>query len=150
MSKTSELLLRETILALGLAGCAALASPAFAAGSESGPLSLSKECSEFTAHSGDHCTITESSLEAIPVGSKVYYYGPVIGPAILSTTVVLVAGEGTTAIGYCNVELAKSAGVCTFWAGSGKLTGFQALVNLTVDGAGLFHWDGTFTIASSM
>ena len=150
MSKNSELVLRQTILALGLAGCTALASPVFAAEPVSGPLSLAKECSEFTAHSGDHCTITASSLEAIPVGSKVYYYGPVIGPAILSTSIVLVAGDGTTAIGYCNVELAKSAGACTFWAGSGKLAGFQALVNLTIDGTGLFHWDGTYTIASPM
>jgi hypothetical protein len=114
------------------------------------PLNLSKECSEFTAHSGDHCTITASNLDAIPVGSTVYYYGPVIGPTILSTAIVLVAGEGTTAIGYCNVELAKSEGACTFWAGSGKLAGFQALVNLTIDGTGLFHWDGSYTIASPM
>jgi hypothetical protein len=143
MNRIMDLLCNGAIGALALASFAA---PAIAADPQA--LSLSKECSEFTAHSGDHCTITESSLDAIPVGSKVYYYGPVIGPAILSTSIVLVAGEGTTAIGYCNVELAKSAGACTFWAGSGKLAGFQALVNLTIDGAGLFHWDGTYTIAS--
>jgi hypothetical protein len=78
----------------------------------------------------------------------VFYYGPVIGPAILSTYVVLDAGDGNTAIGYCNVELAKSAGTCTFWAGSGTLTGFQAIVTLTIDGAGLYHWDGSYSIAA--
>src|SRR5436190_1168186 len=128
MSRIIDLLGGSAIASLMLAS---LSTAAFAA---EGPLSLSKECSKFTAHSGDFCSITESSLAAIPAGSKVFYYGPVIGPAILSTYVVLDAGGDSTAIGYCNVELAKSSGTCTFWAGSGALTGFQAIVTLTIDG----------------
>ena len=81
-----------------------------------------------------------------PVGTKAIYYGPVLGPAILSTDVVLDAGDRNTAIGYCNVDLPKGVGACTFWAGSGTLTGFQALVNLTVDSTGLFHWDGAYSL----
>ena len=136
------------LLAVASLALMAASAPAIAAGPQA--LSLVKECSEFTDHSGDHCTITKSSFATIPVGSKIYYYGPVIGPAILSTAIVLDAGDGTTAIGYCNVDLPKSSGACTFWAGSGKLVGFRALVNLTVDGDGLFHWDGNYTLASPM
>jgi hypothetical protein len=141
MSKIIDLLEAGAITSVMLA---ALSSPVFAADPK--PLSLAKECSKFTAHSGDYCSVTKSSLTAIPAGSKVFYYGPVIGPAILSTYVVLDAGDGNTAIGYCNVELAKSAGTCTFWAGSGTLTGFQAIVTLTIDSTGLFHWDGSYSM----
>jgi hypothetical protein len=129
------------------AAVAAAATPGQAAGPARQDLKMAKECSEFTAHSGDHCTITQSSLAAIPAGSKIYYYGPVIEPAILSTAVLIDAGGGNTALGYCNVELAKSAGTCTFWAGSGTLAGFEAIVTLTVDTAGLFHWDGSYSKA---
>ena len=142
MTTTSNLL--SSILGLALVAGTIAATPA----AEPQPLNLAKECSEFTAHSGDHCTITASNLAAIPVGSKVYYYGPVIGPAILSTAVLIDAGNGVTAIGYCNVDLPKSAGACTFWAGSGALAGFQALVNLTIDPKGLFHWDGAYSISA--
>jgi hypothetical protein len=141
MSKIIDLLAGGAIAALILAS---VSSPVFAADPK--PLNLAKECSKFTAHSGDYCSITKSSLDSIPVGSKVFYYGPVIGPVILSTYVVLDAGNGNTAIGYCNVDLPKSSGTCTFWAGSGTLTGFQAIVTLTVDGAGLFHWDGSYSM----
>ncbi|MBC7479192.1 MAG: hypothetical protein H7317_14025 [Pseudorhodobacter sp.] len=113
------------------------------------PLTLAKECSKFTAHSGDFCTVTASDLAAIPVGSWVFYLGPVLGPVILSTEVVLDAGGGNLALGYCSVELAKSAGACTFRAGSGTLTGFQAIVNLTIDEKGLFHWDGGYAMAGN-
>jgi hypothetical protein len=147
MNRTNDLLRRAMISAVGpVVALAVMAGPVLAAGPEPKPLSLTKECSKFTAHSGDFCSITASSLDLIPVGAKVFYYGPVIGPAILSTAIVLDAGEGNTAIGYCNVDLPKSAGACTFWAGSGTLTGFQALVNLTVDSTGLFHWDGSYSL----
>jgi hypothetical protein len=129
------------------AGLLMLVPPVLAAAPSPLPLSIAKECSKFTARPGDYCTITKSSLAAIPVGTKAIYYGPVLGPAILSTDVLLDAGDGNTALGYCNVDFEKGVGVCTFWAGSGTLAGFQALVNLTVDSTGLFHWDGAYSMA---
>ena len=133
--------------ALMLSGLAAL--PARADTMTYAPLNLAKECSTFTAHSGDFCTITESNLAAIPVGTKVFYFGPVIGPVILATDIVLDAGGGNLALGTCNVELAKSSGTCTFRAGSGTLAGFQAIVTLTIDDTGLFHWDGGYAMAGN-
>ncbi|MEO8882365.1 MAG: hypothetical protein ABI377_02950 [Devosia sp.] len=124
----------------------ALAAPAWAAAPAMNPMSITKECSKFTGHAGDFCTITKSSVAAIPVGAKVFYYGPSLGPTLLSSTVLIDAGNGTTAIGYCNVDLPKASGVCSFWAGSGALAGVQALLTLTIDSTGLFHWDGGYTV----
>ncbi len=48
------------------------------------------------------CTITVSDLAAIPVGAKVMYWGPVLqDPNFLSSRVVLRAGHGNRAFGYC-------------------------------------------------
>ncbi len=145
MSTIKTLLVRSLAL-LGSLAVVAMTAPAGAASPALTPLNLAKECSKFSGHSGDFCTITKSSLAAIPVGAKVFYYGPVLGPALLSTTVLIDAGNGTTAIGYCNVDLPKASGVCSFWAGSGALTGLQALVTLTIDSTGLFHWDGGYSL----
>jgi hypothetical protein len=111
------------------------------------PLSMAKECSKFAGHFGDHCTITKSSLAAIPAGTRAIYHGPVLGPVFLSSSVVLDAGDGNTAFGHCNVDLSAPSpvGTCAFWSGSGSLTGFQAVVKLTTDTTGLFHWDGSYT-----
>jgi hypothetical protein len=150
MNGLRRLLSQVTELLPGIAVASAMiAMPAVASAADLQPISLSKECSQFTAHSGDFCSITQSSLAAIPVGAKVFYYGPMIGPAILSSEIVLDAGGGNTAIGYCNVLLAKSSGTCTFWAGSGALKGFEAVVTLTVDAAGLYHWDGSYSLAAA-
>jgi hypothetical protein len=110
------------------------------------PLSIAKECSKFTGHVGDYCTITKSNLAAIPAGTKAFYHGPVLGPVFLSSSVVLDVGNGNTAFGYCNVDMSAppEVGTCTFWSGSGSLTGFQAVVKLTTDSTGLYHWDGSY------
>lgn len=146
MNRHNDLLGSGIQILASVGGLLAMTMPVLAAAPSPLPLSIAKECSKFTAHSGDYCTVTKSSLAAIPVGTKAIYYGPVLGPAILSTDVVLDAGDGNTAIGYCNVDLPKGVGACTFWAGSGMLAGFQALVNLTVDSTGLFHWDGAYSM----
>jgi hypothetical protein len=137
-------------VALTLAGAALPILTTGLAAADSTALNLVKECSSFDGKPGTFCSITDSSFAAIPVGSKIFYYGPVIGPAILSTSIMLDAGDGNTAIGNCSVEPNKNYGTCTFWAGSGTLRGFQALVTLSpVDGkAGSFHWDGFYNIVA--
>ncbi len=111
------------------------------------PLNIVKECSQDTGKSGGFCSITKSSLAAIPVGSKVFYYGPFTEGPFVSSTIMLNAGGDNTAIGYCNVDNAKSTGTCTFWAGSGTLQGFAALLELTPDANGTdYHWDGGYNL----
>lgn len=135
----------------------AFGSPAWAASPEpSGPapsvgsmdvLHLTKECSTFTGQVGDHCTFTASNIGAIPVGALAIYYGPVLGPTFISSSVLIDAGNGSTATGSCIVDLSGTpTGMCSFIGGSGALAGFQAIATVTVDASGSWHWDGTYRI----
>jgi hypothetical protein len=35
-------------------------------------------------------------------------------------------------------------GLCTFWQGTGHLAGFTSVVDVTIDTAGLWHFDGMY------
>ena len=110
-------------------------------------LHLAKECSGFTGQPGSYCTFTASNLAAIPVGARATYFGPVLGPARISSRVVIDAGHGTTATGFCNLDLSTFLGRCTFSRGTGALAGFEAELKVTLDFAtGWFHWDGPYEL----
>jgi hypothetical protein len=150
--RTARSLLILCTLAATAVGSSAMAqspeagSPAPPAGGMEG-LNLAKECSSMTGQIGDHCTFTSSNIEAIPVGATAIYYGPVLGPAFISSSVVIDAGDGDTATGYCSVDLSGTPlGMCSFVGGSGSLAGFQGVVTVTVDEAGSWHWDGAYQI----
>jgi hypothetical protein len=136
------------VLALGaLAGPAAAQSPSPAAANA---LHLVKDCSGFTGDLGSVCIITASNLDAIPVGSQYIYYGPELdNPMFTSSSMVLDAGNGNTAAGYCMVDDKNGPlGMCTFWAGTGTLAGFNAVAEVTVSPDGLWHVDGTYMFAT--
>ncbi len=116
------------------------------------PLKISKECSQYTGDTPSFCTITESNLAAIPAGTKIFYYGPVIGsPLFSSSTAVIAVGNGDTAVGYCVVYDTASPplGTCAFHAGSGTLAGLQAVVTVTVDDKQIWHWDGSYLLGTA-
>jgi hypothetical protein len=125
--------------------------PSASAGTTLKPLHITKECSEFTGDIPSFCTITGSNLATIPVGTKIFYFGPVLtDPNFLSSEVVIRAGHGNRARGYCSVIYldppTDTHGVCTFWKGTGALHGFRASVDYTVDSGGVLHWDGTYLL----
>ncbi|MDO8485798.1 MAG: hypothetical protein Q7S35_12730 [Candidatus Limnocylindrales bacterium] len=108
-------------------------------------LHITKDCSKFTGVAPTYCTIAASNLGAIRAKAKVWYNGPVLNNSyFLSSNVVIDTWHGNTATGYCNFDAETSDGICTFWKGTGTLTGFHAVVHVTVDSKGLFHWDGTY------
>ena len=116
------------------------------------PLKISKECSQYTGDTPSFCTITESNLTAIPAGTKILYYGPLISsPLFSSSTAVIAAGNGDSAVGYCVVYDTASPplGTCAFHAGSGTLAGFQAIVKVTVDDKQIWHWDGGYLLGAA-
>src|SRR5262249_27902895 len=120
-SVRSLLAVATTILAFGL-----VAQTASAADEKMKPLSISKECSQYTGGTPSFCRITESSLDLIPAGTKVLYYGPVTSsPLFTSSSALLAVGPGNTAVGYCIVYDTASppVGTCAFHAGSGTLAG---------------------------
>jgi len=116
------------------------------------PIKLSKECSKYTGETPSFCTIVESDLKEIPIGTNVLYYGPVINsPLFTSSSVVLAVGPGSTAIGHCIVYDTASppTGHCAFSAGSGSLAGFEAILNVTVDAKQIWHWEGGYHLAEA-
>jgi len=96
----------------------------------------------------DFCTITASNLEEIEVGSRVVY-AEAAGDGSLDSDIVLEAGPGNTADGHVKLDVAAGSGVVTFSGGTGRFTGFQARVDVSADPAGLWHWEGTYSLSPS-
>jgi hypothetical protein len=144
--RTQSIFAVASLIVLGLAET----NPGEAAGPTLQPLKVAKECSQYSGSIPSFCTITESSLVALPAGTKVLYYGPVASnPNFSSNNVVLDDGAGNTAAGNCIVDFGgKPAGICAFYAGNGTLAGFQAVVKVSVDEAGLWHWEGRYGLAA--
>jgi len=109
-------------------------------------LTIVKNCSgTMTGKVGEYCTITSSNVPAIPKGTKVVYTGPVVGSAVfLSSNVTIKASASNTATGYCMVDLHTGVGMCTFWKGTGTLTGFHAVIHGSSESATAYHWDGFY------
>ena len=147
------MLASRAFLATTVVICAAVSTPLMAAETPKlQPLHFSKECSKYTGETPSFCTITESDLAAIPVGTRVLYYGPVTNsPLFTSSSVVLAVGPGDSAIGYCIVYDTASppAGHCAFSAGSGSLAGFQAILNVSVDDKQIWHWEGGYLLGAA-
>jgi len=138
------------LLILSAGAIVALTSVAFAAPAME-PLKIAKECSEFSGETPSFCTITESNLAAIPAGTRILYYGPVLTSLLFgSSTAVIAVGNGDSAFGYCVTYDSASppVGTCAFHAGSGTLAGFQAVVRVTVDDKQIWHWDGGYLLGA--
>jgi hypothetical protein len=120
-------------------------APSVSTAADPQPLVIHKECSQFTGDVPSFCTIVNSTLSAIPPGTKVYYFGPQIDdPNYTSSLVVIKAGRGSRATGYCS--LLGVEGTCSFWEGTGALAGFHAAVQVTHDGGPNFTWTGTYRL----
>jgi len=143
----------STFLASNLFVIAALIAPAMAADAPKlQPLKFSKDCSNYSGETPSFCTLVESNLKEIPIGTKVLYYGPVTNsPLFTSSSVVLAVGPGDSAIGYCIVydTATPPTGHCAFSAGSGSLAGFQAILNVTVDDKKIWHWEGGYLLGAA-
>lgn len=108
-------------------------------------LHIVKDCSTNTGIPPAYCTVAVSNLKVFAVRAKVWYLGPVLSDAyFLSSNIKIDAWHGNTATGYCQVDAKTSTGLCTFWKGTGKLTGFRAVLQVSIDSKGLWHWDGTY------
>lgn len=144
--------MKQSRIGLGAATIFAALSalPATAGGPALQPLDVAKECSEYSGGVPSYCTVTGSNLAALPAGTKVLYYGPVANnPSFSSNKVILDDGAGSTAAGNCIVDFgAGPAGMCAFYAGSGKLAGFQAIVQVSVDAKQVWHWKGGYLLAA--
>ena len=122
--------------------------PSAAASSRSGALHVTKDCSTYTGHAGDICTITSSNIEQIEAGSRVIYASDAVGASLDTDVRLDPPGPGNNAaFGHCTVDLNKIDGTtgCVFSGGTGKFTWFHASVVLSVVGGAVLAWDGTYS-----
>jgi len=143
--------------AIILAAFATLAASAVYADTPAMPatkdLHITKECSHYNEPAPTYCEVTGSNVPEIPKGTKIWYWGPDLGindAAMFATTAILDVGQDSLAYGFCmgdQRDANRQPGMCGFSAGSGKLTGFHALINVMGGGTGDVHWDGFYWMA---
>jgi len=108
---------------------------------------LVKDCSTYTAEIPTYCVITSTDYPPIPIGAKVNYLGPLLdNPHFLSSNALIDDAHGNTATGYCIFDdrPGEARGFCTFWAGTGSLAGFTAIMKVSIDSIGAWHLDGEY------
>jgi len=145
-SKRTLLAVAASILML-----AALA-PAVSATPRSGDIHIVKECSEFQGQAGGFCTITSSSVPAIPAGTRVIYISALADPyTVLDTDIVLdPPGPGNNmAFGHVVLNLVTGTGLVTFSGGTGVFTFFQATADVSYPGGYDWAWEGTYSFGSA-
>ena len=109
---------------------------------------MTKECSQYDGTVGSFCTITSSNINAIKPGMMVVYLrAPANG--VLDTDIVLSFGHGSAAFGHVVLDLTTLQGRVTFSGGTGRFACFEADAVVSVDPAGVWHWDGTHSFTGS-
>jgi hypothetical protein len=105
-----------------------------------------------TCDAPDHCTVIHSFDGPLPVGTEVFYTGPLLTTRTTSAVQVVLPEERGTATGHCSVSYRTGTGICVLTGGTGELAGIHA--NLRVTSVfneeyedGLFTWDGSFRYA---
>jgi hypothetical protein len=138
--------MKHSLMGVVAIAAAALVVTAGAAGSSaarSGALHVTKECSQYDGTVGSFCTITSSNVNAIKRGTRVVYL-QVPGDGVLDSDIVLSSGHGVSASGHVVLNLATANGALTLSGGTGRFKRFQADAVVSVDSAGIWHWDGTY------
>jgi hypothetical protein len=127
-----------TATLLAVSGCSAST-----AGDAHKPFKLDKTCVEVG------CTIVSSDLAAIPVGTLITYTQ--IGDGSTKQQNATFTTKDGSASGFCdfNHDGKPLAAQCTFLSGTGALTGFHLVADVTVTGdqnsvGAVWHWAGTY------
>jgi hypothetical protein len=110
-----------------------------------GELHVTKECSAYKGLANEFCTITASNIDEIGAGSRVVY-AEAAGAGSLDSAIVIDAGAGNTVNGHVTLDLATGTGHLTFSGGTGTLAGFAGSADVSADAAGLWHWEGTYSL----
>jgi hypothetical protein len=142
------------VLAAGVAVLAALGFSVSAASSQTAQGTKAfhgtKDCSGATGLAGGFCTFRSSNVEAITVGSKIFYL-QAAGKTALDSDIAIFVKRGSVATGHCLLRFATGVGLCTVSNGTGTLAGFHARVRVTADSSipKLWHWDGTYSFSQA-
>ncbi len=102
-----------------------------------------------TCVAGVGCTILSSDLAAIPPGTLITYTD--IGDGSTKQENATFTTKDGSASGFCdfNHDGKPLAAQCTFLSGTGALTGFHLVADVTLTGDGkspasVWHWNGTY------
>jgi hypothetical protein len=132
------------VTAVVAAGVVATAGSAKQSTERTGALHVTKECSQYNGTVGAFCTITSSDINAIDPGMRVVYLAVPSG-GVLDADIVVGFEHGSAAYGHVVLNLATAQGHITFAGGTGRFTWFHADAAVSVDSAGVWHWDGTYS-----
>lgn len=141
--------LKRLLLLLGATAlCLATLAPAVSASPRSGDLAVTKNCATYAGAAGDFCTITSSSLNAIKVGSRVYYLQAAdFGTLTLSSDIIIDGPGSNTVYGHVTLDLTTGLGTVTISGGTGVFSGFHASVAVSPLGGPEFAWEGTYSFS---
>jgi hypothetical protein len=142
--------MKRTLVLISFVAAAAFlatASSATQGKPRSGPLHITKECSEYAGTVGGFCTVTSSNIAAIEPGMKVVYLA-VPGSGVLDTDIAVGSGQGT-ALGHVTLDLSTASGRVKLSVGTGRFSGFRAHAVVSVDPSGVWHWDGRYSFGRS-
>lgn len=89
------------------------------------------------------CTVLTDSFGAIPAGTDITYTWDPVSPWLAYPTIGIAHGS-TTGVCDWNQPGPDVLAICTFAGGSGRLTQFHLVVDVSVTADSVWMWDGTY------
>ena len=142
---------RSLFLLLAIAAAAVIATASSAHGQapplkpHKGALHVTKTCGDYHGAVGEFCTLASSNIDVFKPGMQVVYLQALSHDGTLDSDLAISAGHGSVTIGH--VVLNGTTSQITFLGGTGEFDGFHADAVVSVDGTGVWHWDGTYSFS---
>jgi hypothetical protein len=107
---------------------------------------LDKTCAEDLSEPlGYVCTVAHSDFRWIPAGNDIHYTSQNAAGDVVQATITIKNGSTN---GVCVWSSPVNA-VCTFSPGTGRLTQFHLVVDVTANAdQSIWYWDGTYWFGS--
>lgn len=121
-------------------------APVVSAGTDKG-FYLDKTCAADASEPlGYVCTVQHSGFKWITPGTKIHY-AAISGfdPDDVVAATITIANGSTTGVCDWRYPVGPVLAVCTFDGGTGRLTEFQLVVDVTVDAQDVWYWNGVYS-----
>jgi hypothetical protein len=117
---------------------------------QGGILHAIKNCiGTYNGAAKDFCTITQSNVKQIKLGSTVVYQTAAGAAGLNSDVIMYPPHSGDNLVfGHCALDFATGIGHCDFTGGTGKFEGFRASVTVTCN-AGICALDGPYSFSKN-
>lgn len=115
-----------------------------------GSFHVEKNCDQYTGLAGGFCTITVSTLQQIPVGTRVVYASAATATAVSSDVTLDPPNPGNNvALGHVELNRVTRTGTLSLSGGTGKFQHFTASVVVTYLSGRNWAWDGTYSFGNN-